>query len=179
MDTQIKYLQENVKLESYAQSENFIGFSEEKKLAHEELAASIFLSFAKQNSNFFIISSLNKNLLIEGLPQDSLSKIKSLKKDKWITDSKNGDLLNLRQFSFSLKKEYESLKDCILLVLKGYTYGHIFFVWPQKGLFIYPHEDGGFGAISDKSGRGRTEGENFLHLFSKYSSFDLHIEKEE
>lgn len=63
------------------------------------------------------------------------------------------------------------------MVLDSNLYGHVFFLWEEETLVIYPHDDFGFGVLAPINTRGEILGLEFLNCFRRGGLFDVEIRR--
>ncbi|MFM6368214.1 MAG: hypothetical protein ACKPGN_08285, partial [Dolichospermum sp.] len=74
-------------------------------------------------------------------------------------------------------EDINSINELIWLVLNGFTYGHVFLVWEDLDLILYPHMDCGFGFLAPKNSYGYQIAMDFFDvvennvLFNVYRNF--------
>jgi hypothetical protein len=168
---------ELVNLSGYAQSKSFIGYSESKR---EEYNSSDLIKLfndywgIKNIQKGYIVSSLTRSLLLEEIPSQIDEKLFQLEKKGWINLSLDNDEIDNNLQEFTLNYESQDAIDNILsLCVEGYTYGHLFFVWPIDGLIIYPHDDCGFGVLAKFPSEGYRIGINFLSFMQNEGNFNV------
>lgn len=186
---QVQFLRSVVDLDGYASSANWIGFFESKNKDKDFDKSDVVISLFDKMIGFrlkeavlicaFIIRSYawNDDQSIERDQQERIAN--KLESRKWTLSVFNDDkdFENLQQFSLLYDEDIKLINELLWLVLNGFTYGHVFLVWEDLDLILYPHMDCGFGFLAPKNGSGYQIAMDFFDvvennvLFNVYRNF--------
>ena len=167
----IKLVKTSISLESYSESEGFLGWFEASNRECEERlfdrAEGVFLEWVLSvGLEWHLVTSVT-NRQPEGIRGDPLSKcifhclddkgwlqpdvyMTSLKTDENFSYEEADKVLNENFKVIDCPRKYiNDISQFCRLFFKYYLCGHAFFVWPAIKLVAYPHDDIGFGVISN------------------------------
>lgn len=167
----------------YSDYKGWIGFFEKNgtltTAAIDSTINMLFNYFSNEVSKCEIVFSLSWYSSIENLCSSfNLSKsnrmlLNNLSKKGWIKFNEKNELgLNVIKPS---NHEHLIIKDLIISIMSiGDDIGHVFIVFPESELILYPHEDIGFGVISTSIDKENEKGLGFLKLASNNNDFDTY-----
>lgn len=177
----IELLKEIVDLDAYAQSCHFVGYSESVPFGKwKDVAVEIFLDFIRHRlDECFLISSATQSTRKEGRFSRREEEVMSkLEQKGWIEFDKEDEDVQTKFNAFPLRKENpDTISQLCELVLDGNIYGHVFFLWEEENLVIYPHNDFGFGVLAPTNTKGEILGLEFLNGFRGSGLFDVDIRR--
>ncbi len=182
-----------VNLDEYSSSENFIGYCERIKFLDDnitnKLIDTFFNEFLYDVQKKQLFSSLYLLTSFDDLKKDyelSIELINNyflpLINEGWVEhidynklfdncsliecENKLDDIKNnLKCYDLTSNSNYLIRNVCYLIMQTGGISGHCFFYIKESGLVIYPHDDGGFGVISEANSHSIIAAKKFLKSF--------------
>lgn len=183
MDNIISLLLNNVNIEAYAKSENFIGYYESKEPLQnfQDTVAPFLNAFLDSPSDWTLVCTLVMNDLKQDCFNESeRESLEKLTLCGWIKNTDEVDEENLEAHftGFSMKKEDESdLVSLCQLIFSNNLFGHAFLINKKRSLIMYPHDDGGFGAVGCNRTSSYDHGAKILSAIDKNKGFNLSLKK--
>lgn len=174
----IKLLMKSVNTDSYSTSSDFIGYFESCSLQNGKEALGVFFDFFEGKfDKCTLLCSVTQNIIKEEFFTNSEKEnVDHLIGLGWIKPDKEDEEIQKEFDCYKLaSNDIDSLCKLCSLVLNGCTYGHVFFMWKEDELVVYPHDDVGFGVFAPLNTIGESIGLDFLKEVKKNSLFEVSI----
>ncbi|MCI5183623.1 MAG: hypothetical protein D3921_14085 [Candidatus Electrothrix sp. AW1] len=169
---------QSVNIDSYSTSSDFIGYSESCSLQNGKEVLDVFLDFFEgEFDKCILLCSVTQNIIKEEFfTNDEKENINHLIRIGWIKPDKEAEEIQKEFDCYNVENnDIDSLHKLCNLVFNGCTYGHVFFMWKEHELIVYPHDDVGFGVFAPLKTIGESIGLDFLKEIKKNRLFEVSI----
>lgn len=141
MNNSLKLLKRIVNLQGYGNSLYFIGYYESVPFGEwEKEATDLFVNFFSQKfDEAVLVCSVTQSVIKEDfLSNEERKYLGDMVSRGWIELNRQDEDIHERFRVYPLDNDdIQAVRSLCELIIKGHTYGHIFFVWEKDQLVVY------------------------------------------